>query len=233
LHRLLRRSTYLAVSIFCFGTLAVLIDYYAEAINTVLGERRHWWLATSAVMALMFYQLGILLRRLGWLSAVKSRLWLYILAAVFLAVSLLTFNRNHALNDHPVPVVFMIGACYGNIWWFLLTSLAGIAGMLYISQVFAANRVLTYLGQITLTLMCLDGILLDFVNPGVAALLMRLHPEQNVWFFTALCLVCTILSLLVCIPANWLLERYLPFVIGRAGRPRAPSPAVTASPPIR
>lgn len=229
LHRLLRRSVYLTVSILCFGTLAVLMDYYAEAIHNVLGDRRHWWLVTSAAMALMFYQLGILLRRLGWLNAIESRLSLCMLAAVLLTVSLLTFNRNHALNDHSVPVVLMIGAYYGNIWWFLLSSLAGIAAMLYISQIFAANRVLTYLGQITLTLMCLDGILLDFVNPGAAALLMRLHPEQNVWFFTALCLVCTVLSLLVCIPANWLLERYLPFVIGRAGRPRAPFPAATAT----
>jgi len=233
LHRLLRRNAYLTVSILCFGTLAVLMDYYAEAIHDVLGERRHWWLITSAVMALMFYQLGILLRRLGWLSSAKSTLQLCLLATVFLAVSLLTFNRNHALNNHPVPVVLMIGAFYGNIWWFLPTSLAGIAGMVFVCQIFAANRVLTYLGRITLTLMCLDGILLDFVNPGVAALLMRLHPEQNVWFFTALCLVCTVLSLLVCIPANWLLERYLPFAIGRAGRPRAPSLAAPASPPIR
>ena len=233
LQRLLRRSVYLAVSILCFGTLAVLLDYYAEAIHDVLGDRRHWWLVTSAVMALMFYQLGILLRRLGWLSSARSTLQLCLLAAVFLAASLLTFNLNRALNEHSIPVVFMIGAYYGNIWWFLLASLAGIAFLLYLSQIFAANQALTYVGQATLTLMCLNGILQEFVNPAVAEFIVRVTPAPQAMLLAGICGAVTVLSLLVCLPVNWLFERYLPFALGRAGRRRVrssrPAPAGTES----
>jgi len=220
LHRWLRRTRYLVVSIVCVGAVIVLMDLYADTIHERVGARRHWWLATSSTAALWFYQVGILLRRLGWLNRGKSKLQLCILTAAFLAVSLLTFNLNRSLDEQPLPVVLMVVAYYGNIGWFLVGSLAGTGFVIYLSRILSASRVLRYMGGITLTLMCLDGILHEFVNPAVAEFIARVTPAPQVMLLTGICAVGTVLSLLVCLPVNWLLERYVPFALGRAGRRR-------------
>jgi fucose 4-O-acetylase-like acetyltransferase len=221
LHGWLRRSRYLLLSILCVGAVVVLLDVYADAVHTVVGARRHWWLATSSVAALWFYQVGILLRRLGWLERGNSKLQLCLAAAAFLAVSLLTFNRNEALKEHSVPVVLMVEAYYGNIGWFLVGSLAGTGFVIYISRLLSASRELRYVGGITLALMCLDGILLESVNPALASLIIKVTPAPPVLLFTGICVVGTVLSLLVCLPVNALLEAYVPFTLGHRGRRRA------------
>lgn len=230
LHRLLRKNRYLVVSIVFWGAAAVLMDVYSEAIHNVLGERRHWWLITTATMAMVFYQLGILLRRLGWLSANRSFLQRCLLAGGCLLVSLLTFNLNDPVKHHSLPVVLMVDAFYGNMAWFLIASIAGSGFLIYLSQLIPAYRVLGYVGQVTLTLLCLSGIVNDFVNPGLAKLTMWLVPQPGVALFTVMCLAGSIVPLIACIPIHWLLVRYLPFVLGRGRRPRAVS---TASRPVR
>jgi len=240
LHGWLRRNRYLVVSIVCVGAVVVLMDLYADTIHERVGARRHWWLATSSVAALWFYQVGILLRRLGWLNRAASTLQLCAFTAVFLTASLLTFNLNHALNEHSRPVVLMIDASYGNVWWFLIGSLVGSGFVIYLSRLLSASRMLRYIGGITLTLMCLDGILHEFVNPSVAELIARAAPTPHVLLFTGICAIGTVLSLVVCLPVNWLLQRYAPFVLGSAGRrkgrsvqPEAAAAASAAVPPER
>ncbi|MBU0641188.1 MAG: acyltransferase family protein [Planctomycetes bacterium] len=233
LHRWVRRNRYLVVSIVCVGAGVVLMDLYADSIHERVGARRHWWLATSSVAALWFYQVGILLRRLGWLNRSKSKLQLCVLTAAFLVVSLLTFNLNRSLGEQPLPVVLMVVAYYGNIGWFLVGSLAGTGFVIHLSRILSASRVLRYVGGITLVLMCLDGILHEFVNPAVAEFIARAVPTPHVLLLTGICAIGTVLSLLVCLPVNWLLERYVPFALGRSGRWRVrssrPAPAGTES----
>lgn len=99
--------------------------------------------------------------------------------------------------------------------------------MIYLSQILAASRLLTNLGQITLSLMCLDGLLHEFVNPGLAGLIARLLPEPNVVLSIAAGLFCTLLSIAVCLPITWFLQRYLPFTLGRGmSRPDVSSRSV-------
>ena len=83
LHRYLRSTIVLIFSIVCLAGLAVAMDLFSETIIDVLGERRNWWLATSSVTALVFYQIGILLRRSGWLSAALALPVKFVLAAAF------------------------------------------------------------------------------------------------------------------------------------------------------
>lgn len=227
LHRLVRRNLHLLVSIVCVGAAVVLMDVHADAIHEHLGARRHWWMATSSVAALWFYQLGVLVRRLGWLERPASTWQLCAYTAVLLVASLLTFNRNQPLEGHAVGVVLMVNAYYGDVWWFLASSVLGTGFLILLSRLLSASKMLTYIGGITLTLMCLDGLLIRFVNPPVAELITDAVPTLHVPLLTAVCAVCTVLSLVACLPVDWVLQRYVPFVLGSTGRRKAtvqPSP---------
>jgi acyltransferase len=221
LRRLLRSPAALCVSIVLWGTLAVLLNVYSEEVHNVLGARRHWWMASSAVTALVFYQLGVLLRRLGWLSARLALGWRCGLAGGCLLVSLLTFNLNDPVTSHSLPVVLMVDAFYGDIGWFFVAAVAGSGFVIYTSQLVSRSRALGYVGQITLTLLCLDGVIEEFINPGLARLSLRLLSDPASWSVTLLCVSGSMLSLIACLPLHALLVRTVPFVLGQRGRPRA------------
>jgi acyltransferase len=234
LRPLLRNNTRLVVSIVGFGVLAVLMDSYAHPIHKLLGAKRHWWFVTSGFGAMVFYQLGILMRRLGWLVSQQGRLRCAMLGALCLVITLVTFDLNQAVGDdklnralghNATPVVFLVSAKYGQLWWFALTSLAGSFFVIYASQVFSGSRLLKYIGQVTLALMCLDGVFHGEINPQFARWIVRLIPELNVWVFTGISVLATVLSIVICIPIILILEKYLPFVLGRGMRRRAAPPA--------
>jgi acyltransferase len=232
LRPLLRSNTRLVISIVAFGVLAVLIDSYAHPIHELLGAKRHWWYMTSGVGAMVFYQFGMLMRRLGWLVGRPSKLRCTVLAGLCLAITLVTFDLNQAVGDkelnralghNGIPVVFLITAKYGQLWWFALTSLAGSFFVIYVSQALSGSRVLKYVGQITLALMCLDGLFHSEINSYFAKWIVHVLPELNAWFFTGIWVLATVLSIAICVPIILILERYLPFVVGR----QAPRPATT------
>ena len=165
---------------------------------------------------MIFYQLGILLRRLGWLIGDGATARQVALAAACLLATLVTYQLNHGLRTYHFGVVLMVDAKFGNPWWFFVTALAGSFFIVYASQVLAGNRLLKYLGQNTLTLMCMDGILLEFVNPELADLIVGLGLGHHWLVFSGTCLVCTVLSLLICLPVNWFLQQHLPWTVGRS-----------------
>jgi acyltransferase len=230
LRHVVRSNRRLALSILSFATLATIANSYSESIASIpfwgafLSQSGNAWQVASGLAAMSFYQLGILVRRVQLVDRVGSGARLYVLAAICLAVTFLGDNLNDALNKYPSPIVLMIDAKYGDMWCFFLASLAGTFFVVCISKMLSASRLLNYIGQITLALMCLDGILHKFVNAEVAAFIVRAEPARNVLLLTGICLLGTALSLLVCLPANWLLERYLPFVLGRS-KARAPRPS--------
>ena len=227
LHRYLRSTIALIASIVCLAGLAIVMDLFNETIINVLGERRHWWLATSSVTALAFFQIGILMRRFGWLSITLALPVKCVLATAFLAGTVLTYNLNQAVTGYKLPVALMVEAHYGDLAWFALTALLGIGFMIFLSQIFATSQIFKYIGQITLALMCLNGLLLEFANLPLAEYIARNWPNQHLLVFTGTCTLCVVLSLLACLPVNWLITNYAPFMLGRvSGKPRSnPIPA--------
>jgi len=218
LSRLTRRTAHLVACVIGVGLVVTLVHLSSETISTQLGEKRHWWYLTTALAALLFYQIGILIRRLPWLIGERSTLQRVVLCAAFLVVTLVTFDLNEGVRTNSPPVVLMVDAKYGQIGWFLLSSLAGSLFVIYLSQLLAASRVLKYLGTITLGLMGLNGIMHTSLNPALAGLIVKWSPVHNAYVFTAVAVGVTILSLLACIPLVLLLERYLPYAVGRAPR---------------
>jgi acyltransferase len=212
LRPLVRSTVGLALSVVLFVLATVLVATYRQQLDSVVGSWVNWWHFTSAVAAMAFYQLGILLQRLGGVRRAKPAVWENLAGLGCLIVTLLTFSLNHPSGNR---VVMLAGGEYGSPGWFFLTSLAGILFVFNLSRALAGLRWLTYLGRITLALMCLDGILHDFVNPGLVAFVAGLVPVRSVGLTTALCTIGTAFSLGVCLPVVWILQRYGPFLIGQ------------------
>jgi fucose 4-O-acetylase-like acetyltransferase len=72
----------------------------------------------------------------------------------------------------------------------------------------------SWLGKNTLVFMCLDGLLHDFVNPGLAGWLAPAVPDSPLAVFLTSTAV-TLLSLAACAPVVVLLNRYVPQLVGR------------------
>ena len=210
-----RKNAALVASILAFTLLTVLAHRYRELLYDIYGPRVNWWHINSALLALVFYQLGILLSRLGFLTDRRPLIQRVLIAAACLAITLLTFRLNRALDTRAFPVALMIDAQYGHIGWFFLTALAGTFFIVYLSQVVSASRALVHVGQITLSLMCLNGVLESAASRPIAAAVLRRWPDLNTGLFSGISLGGTLLELLLCIPLTWLLMRYTPFLFGR------------------
>ena len=141
----------------------------------------------------------------------------------------MTYNLNQGVTGYKLPVALMVEAHYGDLGWFALTALLGIGFMVFLSQIFATSRIFKYIGQITLALMCLNGLLLEFVNPPLAEYITRHWPDRHLLVFTGICTLCVVLSLLACLPVNWLIANYAPFMFGRVRQTTRPKPAPVAS----
>ena len=223
LRPLLRNTRRLVTSMLCFAALAVLVDIYSDPIHVLLPQR-HWWYISAGLTAMVFYQLGMLLRRLGLLTGAGLSPTRVILAAACLLLTLATYELNHAADANEFGVVLLVAARYGNLGWFLVTALAGSFFIVFLSQLVAGSHLLQYVGRITLTLLCLDGILLEFANRPLADVMLAHGLTDGTWRFTILGVLCTLLSLALCLPVNWLLERYAPWMVGRTKRPSTPPP---------
>ncbi len=230
LRRLLRHTALLVCSIALFAGLTWALTTYRELIlERLAGGQLDWWHISSAVAGLVFYQVGILVRRLHLLGAATAAWRSALLAAAGLAVTLLTFQQNLPyLKLVGFPVVRLVNGYFGNVGWFFLTALAGIAFIAGLAQLLAGSGALQYIGRMTLALMCLDGILHQFVNTPLAQ-------ATTAWVFAppavGLAVICglgTLFTLAGCLPVGWGLERLLPALFGR-GRAPAPPPAAQPS----
>ncbi|MFH1748668.1 MAG: hypothetical protein ABIG44_16660 [Planctomycetota bacterium] len=169
---------------------------------------------------MFFYQLGYLLKRLGWLHRETPVPVRGVLCLAFLAVTVV------ATRYTSQRIVLMTGAEYVDIGWFFVTSLAGTGFIVYLSQLVANSRLINYVGTITLALMCLDGILHEFVNLPVVKLIVAQTGLPDVLSLTLICSLGTLVSLLICWPVTLFLQRWLPFMLGRArAKPKLPAEA--------
>ena len=212
LRRALQKNWQYAVSILAFAGLTYVISAHRELVVGVLQGKLDWWHISSAIGAIVFYQVGILLQRLGWLVRKTPISLQVVLTLVFLAITVLTYNRNFPPG---YKVVFLAHGAYGDARWFFLSAFAGIGLVIYASQLLMRLRVLSYVGTITLGLMCLNGIMHEFMNAPLAAWIMGCVGQQHVFVFTLVCLAGTTVSLVAAIPVAWFMDRYLPFLFGR------------------
>lgn len=80
------------------------------------------------------------------------------------------------------------------------------------------------MGQNTLVLMCLNGIFYHYINPPLAKWVLGTLGGSAV-MVTVAGAVTTVISLLLCIPAIYGFNRYMPMMIGKKKPAVEPEPS--------
>lgn len=199
------------------AALGYLLTRQPELAAQKLGLTKNWWFLQEAVVALPLYLLGHFYAA-TWLQPSPRQRSLAI-AIGCTVVFLLSCDLN--MKPPGPPTVNMSGSEHGNIILFYLTAMAGTVAMLEWSRLLPQTRLLAYIGENTLPLMGLNGLLLQFFNKPIADVLAR-HAQGGT--LVLLFLLVAAASMLACLPFAWLLNRYLPWAVGR-WKTTTPAPA--------
>ncbi|OIQ49000.1 Acyltransferase family protein [Pseudodesulfovibrio hydrargyri] len=199
--------------------LACYVGGYYLTLHVTLLPGPTYWLIPEAPVSYAFYLVGVLMRRKSVFIGGQPR-WRFLAGAgLCLLGVVLTFD----LNQGPFRLfqaVVIVASGHGNVLLFPLTALAGSLFLLLVARSAGANRFLMFLGKNVLILFCLNGVFYHYFNGPFADWYVATFPDH--WAaVTAVTFGFTVLSLTACLPAIWLLKRYLPQLVGK---PRAKGP---------
>lgn len=180
----------------------------------------NYWFIHQAPVGYAFYLVGVLLRRRGAFyentrpKEYGKRSWRILAGALAcLAVVWLTYNLNTGPFRYFDAVVFMLSG-HGNVFWFPFTALAGSMMLLLFARASGENRILAFLGRNVLILFILNGVFYHFINMHFAAWVTENLPA-NPLVLTLSTAVFTVGCLAACLPLVWLLNKFIPQMVGR------------------
>ena len=207
--RVLRSAIAVALAIPAFWVSGAWLNHDVPSFSDI-------WFARESILLYGIYLLGYLLRRTQALERLTTRAQAFILLAST-ALLLSTFNLNPG-DPHSglTPVVLINLSQHGDPFLFAVTALAGCFAIAGLSLFTPHWRWVSWLGRNTLILMGLNGFFFAFVNHRVAG---ALQLAESQFLLVGVCGLVTALSLIVCIPFVWLLNRYLPSLVGRSRAP--------------
>ena len=204
--RVLRSEVAVALAIPAFWVSGAWLNHDVPSFSDV-------WFAREAILLYGIYLLGHLLRRTQALEQLTNRAQAFILLTS-IALLLSTFNLNPG-NSHPglTPVVLINLSQHGDPFLFAVTALAGCFAVAGLSLFTPQWRWISWLGRNTLILMGLNGFFFAFVNHQLAG---TLQLAESQLLLVGVCGLVTALSLTACVPFVWLLNRYVPWLVGRS-----------------
>lgn len=200
-----------------FYIVGYLINLKLDIFNPLKGRTIGWnyLFIHEAITLYSFYLIGVYMRRKGYFSEhipVK-------IAGPGALIAFVTVLFTYKLNTGPFnfnvyDAVVIIFASHGHILLFPLTAIAGCLLILYVAALIQAPKLIVYMGQNTLVLMCLNGIFYHYINPPTAKWVLN-NLGGSAITITVTGVVTTIISLLLCIPFLYFFNRYLPQLIGK------------------
>lgn len=196
----------LAAIFFHFG---LLMTSNIRATVTSLGISKNTWYFHEALVAFALYAVGFSSFR--YLKKLAQQPWsIRLLGAILsLGVTVFTFDLNAPYQGFAV---IMKNSNHGSSFWFVLTAIFGSLCICLCATFMPDLRVIRFVGRNTLTLVATSGVFHTFINPWLVNYLTGL--DSWLWLTvtsTGLSLVSIALSL----PVVWLLDRYLPQLVGK------------------
>ncbi|MBI5550696.1 MAG: acyltransferase family protein [Desulfobacterales bacterium] len=191
------------------------LNLYGDFLNLPKQRTFNVLFVHEAVTMYAFYLTGLYFRRRKLLIGETPAGLVALGAAMTLLIVLLTFNLNQGpfnFNYHNAVVILM--SSHGHIVWFPLTALAGSLFVFFLGKITPARKTIVWMGQHTLILMCLNGVFYHYINPGIARWVFAHYTGRPGMIFLA-GLIVTVVSLGLCIPFVYLLNRYLPQLTGK------------------
>ncbi len=191
-----------------------------DIVNPMKGRIIGWnyLFIQEAIPMYAFYLLGIYLRRKRFLmdDVSPKRMGAGALLS-FLAV-LFTFSFNTGpFNFNYFNSVVIIFSSHGNVFWFPLTAVMGSLFILFLAKLTPSRKIIAWMGQNTLILMCLNGIFYHYVNFRVAQWMLDTLPGSGPTIFGVGCAM-TVISLAACIPLISFFDGCMPQLVGKPKR---------------
>ncbi|MFZ5571491.1 MAG: acyltransferase family protein [Thermodesulfobacteriota bacterium] len=203
------------------GLLFYLAGYWfnrtVEIFNPLAGRIVGWnyFFIHEAVTLYAFYLMGLYLRRKQvFIKKVPVAFPVLGGGAAFL-ILLFTYRLNTGpFNFNYYDSVVIMMASHGHVWLFPLTAIAGSAFILFLAQMTPTQKAFAWMGENTLILMCLNGIFYHYINPGLAGWVLKTF-SGSASVITTSGIITTIASLLLCMPLVFVLNTYVPQLVGK------------------
>jgi fucose 4-O-acetylase-like acetyltransferase len=208
----LLREVAILLAIYSFGSY---VAFNHGAITSWIGLSQFPLYGTEALIAYTLFRLGRLLARTQVAVPGRGRGVSLITAAISLIVVLLLFPRNDGPFSWMEPSVVMAMMSHGDFVLFPITAVAGTLFIFHTAYLIPASRALRFIGQNSVALLGLNGILFFLVNQPVAMALSDQMGGSHLRLFVASGAVAAA-ELLICVPIVMLLNRYLPWALGRS-----------------
>jgi fucose 4-O-acetylase-like acetyltransferase len=169
------------------------------------------WFIREGLLLYSFYLLGYLLRRIDIIERMESRWAPALLFIVSGAIVLGTFQLNPGSKMYT-PVVLINLSQHGHPGYFALTAVAGCLATIALAYLSPPMRLLSTVGRNSLALMALNVFYFNFINYAIADALKLppSHLQLALW-----CVAISMGAMALLTPLIWLLNRYVPQLVGR------------------
>ncbi len=187
--------------------LAVLASLFLGIYLERRGLRLFWNL-DIALFAIIYYYLGFMVKSYKDDFKMVSKTWI---APIGLALILIDFflARWQGLQ------ISMYYRIYGVEWIFILTGICGTLGFLVLARIlkqtiFTKTNLWEFLGQNSLIILCLHTVFYYYVSDFFHYVL-NIFPKISLLF----AFVETIITLIILVPIIYLINNYLPILVGK------------------
>lgn len=216
--RFLKNSnTKLLIAVLSFYVVGYFLNLKLDIFNPLKGRIVGWnyFFIHEAITMYAFYLIGIYLRRKQFLKDTVSIKITLPAAIVLFSIVFFTYKLNNGpFNFNVYNYVVILFASHGHMLLFPLTAIAGCSLIIFLARMTPEYKIITWLGQNTLILMCLNGIFYHYINPGLAKWILENFSGSAITISVSGIIV-TFVSLALCIPFIFLFNKYIPQLIGK------------------
>ncbi|HBX69937.1 MAG TPA: hypothetical protein DEH25_11330 [Chloroflexi bacterium] len=204
-----RRTLWGFVTAVLFLAFGLYLTANIRQAEQLFGIYKNTWYIHEALVAFGFYALGYFSFPIIKPVLQGKAIWRFLLLILVIGITLATFSLN---APYPEFVVIIKESWHGNSGWFLISAVSGSLMLLLLATLVPSTRAITFIGKNTLILLGMNGIFHTFVNIHIAT---KVNNLESVWVITGISLSGSILSILLSVPVIFLLNRYLPQLVGR------------------
>ncbi len=160
----------------------------------------YFWFIPSALVVIVFFQGGILVRRLSILEKIDSNIKIWsglIISGLLLFV---TSNLNYLIFQGDVNGQNIDHLNMGNYFCFYISDFIGIAFAIFLSMSLKSNKMLVLFGQNTLVLLAMNGIIVSFIQVPLGESVIEILKTFDLEVVLLLIPVITLLLFVICYP---------------------------------
>jgi acyltransferase len=178
----------------------------------LLGISKNTWYIHEALVAFGLYTLGyVSYESIKTVLSAKVSLRLFLLF-LFLTITFYTYDMN---TPYRTFFVVMKESWHGDPVLFLIAGISGSLFLLLLATFLPKNKWIDFIGKNTLILIGLNGLFHAFINLHFAT---KIKNIDSVYWITGASFGFSVLTILLSVPAIWILNKVLPQLVGKPYR---------------